>query len=72
MQSGTSPASGSGFDAYRKYRPVWVPTSGNSLPDNAFPGGRDSDNQVLYVARAFISGSVQPGKAGEYISAHLW
>lgn len=27
-------------------------------------GGKDGDGQVLYVARAFIHGSVQPGKAG--------
>jgi hypothetical protein len=55
---------GSQFDAYKNYEPKWVPCSGNSIPPNAFVGGKDSDGQVLYVARAFIHGSVQPGKAG--------
>ncbi|TPX46078.1 hypothetical protein SeMB42_g01081 [Synchytrium endobioticum] len=63
-----------GFETFQHYQPKWVPTSGNNIPGNAFPGGKDADGQVLYVARAFINGSVQPGKAGREMNppgAHI-
>jgi len=42
---------------------TWVLTSGRSIPRGAIEGGRDEHGEVLYVARAFLEGGIQVGKA---------
>lgn len=37
-------------------------TSGQSLPENAVTGGRDSDGSQIYVGRAFHAGDMLPAK----------
>lgn len=46
---------------------TWVLTEGHNIPDGAIVGGTDNGSP-LYVARAFVEGGLQVGKAGRGLS----
>ncbi|THH20807.1 hypothetical protein EW146_g637 [Bondarzewia mesenterica] len=58
-------------DAFRQHGPrgptTWVLTEGNNIPQGAIQGGHEH-GQPLYIARAFVEGGIQVGKAGPRLS----
>jgi len=40
----------------------WVPGEGGSIPDNAIPGGYESNGETMYIGRAIHNGKVTIGK----------
>jgi len=42
----------------------WFPASGGAIPTAASPNGNDVDGAPLFVVRAVVGGSLQPGKIG--------
>lgn len=41
----------------------WVLTNGKNIPNGAIVGGRDTNGDDLWIARAYCQGGVHPGKA---------
>ncbi|ETW80945.1 carbohydrate-binding module family 12 protein [Heterobasidion irregulare TC 32-1] len=58
-------------DDFRAHGPrgptTWVLTEGHNIPDGAIVGGTDNGSP-LYIARAFVEGGLQVGKAGRGLS----
>lgn len=45
--------------------PVWVEATVDTLPDDAFVGGTDTDGETLFVGRARHEGALIPGKVAK-------
>ncbi|KAI0044997.1 carbohydrate-binding module family 12 protein [Auriscalpium vulgare] len=54
-------------EVYRKNGPqgptTWVLTDGHHIPHGALEGGRDAQGDPIFIARAFVGGGLQVGKA---------
>lgn len=51
---------------------IWVPQFGGRVPDGAVPHGWEADGKPLFVARAWLSGGLHPGKVrGEFNAANI-